>query len=68
VIKGSYLENFVQSVFDAIRAESGAGFGDKTLVVGGDGRYHNRTAIQTIIRIAAGNGFGRVLVARGAIL
>jgi len=64
----NYLENFVQSVFDAIRAESGADFDKKTLVVGGDGRYHNRPAIQTIIRIAAGNGFGRVLVARGGIL
>lgn len=64
----NYLENFVQSVFDAIRTEPAAGFGDSTLVVGGDGRYYNRPAIQTIIRIAAGNGFGRVLVARGGIL
>jgi len=63
----NYLENFVQSVFDAIRTEPGAGFGACTLVVGGDGRYYNRHAIQAIIRIAVGNGFGRVLVARGGI-
>jgi phosphoglucomutase len=64
----NYLENFVQSVFDAIRAESAADFRAHTLVAGGDGRYYNRPAIQTIIRIAAGNGFARVLVAREGIL
>jgi phosphoglucomutase len=58
-----YLENFVQSVFDAL--EGGAG---QTLVVGGDGRYHNRTAIQIILRMAAANGFGRILVGRGGLL
>ena len=52
-MRPNYLENFVQSVFDAVRAGSGAGFGNSTLVVGGDGRYYNRPAIQTIIRIAA---------------
>jgi len=63
-----YLENFVQSVFDAVR-ELGAGeFGAETLVVGGDGRYYNREATQIIIRMAAANGFGRVLVGRGGIL
>ena len=46
-----YLENFVQSVFDALE-----GFRGRTLVVGGDGRYHNRTAVQTILRMAAANG------------
>ena len=59
-----YLENFVQSVFNAVREDAGGAFGARTLVVGGDGRYHNRAAIQTILRMAAGNGFGRVLVGR----
>ena len=63
-----YLENFVQSVFDAVREEAAAGFEGETLVVGGDGRFYNREAIQTIIRMAAANGFGRVLVGRGGIL
>ncbi len=58
-----YLENFVQSIFDTIAAPQRA-----TLVVGGDGRYYNRTAIQTILRMAAANGFGKVLVGRGGIL
>jgi phosphoglucomutase len=63
-----YLENFVQSVFDAVREITGAEFKSETLVVGGDGRYFNREAIQTIIRMAAANGFGGVLVGRGGIL
>ena len=63
-----YLENFVQSVFDAVREFSGSDFSNELLVVGGDGRYYNRTAIQTIIRMAAANGFGRIWVGRGGIL
>jgi len=58
-----YLENFVQSIFDALE-----GFAGKTLVVGGDGRFWNDVAIQTIVRIAAANGFGRILVGRRGIL
>ncbi|MES0370847.1 MAG: alpha-D-glucose phosphate-specific phosphoglucomutase [Mariprofundaceae bacterium] len=58
-----YLENFVQSVFDSIGDFSGS-----ALVVGGDGRYHNREATQTIIKMAAANGFGKVLVGQGGIL
>ncbi|MEO8312443.1 MAG: alpha-D-glucose phosphate-specific phosphoglucomutase, partial [Caldimonas sp.] len=58
-----YLENFVQSIFDSL-----AGFAGTTLVVGGDGRFHNDVAIQTIVRMAAANGFGRVLVGRAGIL
>ena len=64
--QGLYLANFVQSVFDAVRPE--AGFGGLTLVVGGDGRYYNREAIQTVLRIAAANGFARVLVGQHGIL
>ncbi|GAA0601577.1 alpha-D-glucose phosphate-specific phosphoglucomutase [Caenispirillum bisanense] len=58
-----YLENFVQSIFDSLE-----GFAGQTLVVGGDGRYHNRTAVQTILKMAAANGFGRVKVGQGGIL
>lgn len=58
-----YLENFVQSIFDCLDGHEG-----QTLVLGGDGRFLNRDAIQTIIRMAAANSFGRVLVARGGIL
>jgi len=58
-----YLENFVQSIFDSLD-----GFEGKTLVVGGDGRYGNLEATRTILRMAAANGFGRVLVGRDALL
>lgn len=58
-----YLENFVQSIFASI-----GDFKGKTLVLGGDGRYHNRAAIQTILRMAAANGFGKVMVGKGGIL
>ncbi|MGA2260731.1 MAG: alpha-D-glucose phosphate-specific phosphoglucomutase [Acidobacteriota bacterium] len=63
-----YLENFIQSAFDAVREIFDVDFRDKTLVVGGDGRYYNRAAIQTIVRMAAATGFGRVLVGRSGIL
>ncbi len=59
----NYLENFVQSVFTTIGPCTG-----HTLVVGGDGRFYNREAIQTIIRIALANGFSRLLVGQGGIL
>ncbi|MFT5066955.1 MAG: phosphoglucomutase [Reinekea sp.] len=58
-----YLENFTQATFDAI----GGGVG-KTFVIGGDGRYFNKEAIQTIIRMAAGNGASRVIVGQNGIL
>src|SRR5580658_4053702 len=62
-----YVENFVQSIFDVVR-EDVQDLSEKILVVGGDGRYYNRAAIQTIVRIAAANGFGTILVARGCVL
>ncbi|MDP1765958.1 MAG: alpha-D-glucose phosphate-specific phosphoglucomutase, partial [Methylotenera sp.] len=58
-----YLENFVQSIFDTLDVPSGA-----TLALGGDGRYFNRQAIQIIIRMAAANGFARVIVGQSGIL
>lgn len=63
-----YLENFIQSVFDAVAEVINGDFGSRMLVVGGDGRYFNRPAIQTILRMAAANGFGRILVGRGGLL
>ncbi|MDN2708543.1 alpha-D-glucose phosphate-specific phosphoglucomutase [Janthinobacterium sp. SUN118] len=58
-----YLENFVQSVFDTLGDCRG-----QTLVLGGDGRYYNRTAIQTVLRMAAAHGYARVLLGQGGIL
>ncbi|MDD1637737.1 MAG: alpha-D-glucose phosphate-specific phosphoglucomutase [Methylococcaceae bacterium] len=58
-----YLENFVQSIFDSLE-----GFTGQTLVLGGDGRYFNRVAIQIIIKIAAANGFGELIIGQGGLL
>ena len=58
-----YAENFIQAVFDVANVAPGC-----TLVIGGDGRFHNRTVIQQAIRLAAANGYGRVLVGQGGIL
>ncbi len=58
-----YLENFVQAIFDTLSGQQG-----QTLVLGGDGRYYNDVAIQTILRMAAAAGFGRVLVGCDGIL
>lgn len=58
-----YLENFVQSTFDSLDDYQG-----KTMVLGGDGRYYNRQAIQTILKMAAANGVGRVKVGQNGIL
>ena len=58
-----YLENFVQSVFDAV-----GGLDGKTLTVGGDGRFFNKRAIRTILGMAAASGADRVLVGRNGLL
>ncbi|MFK4793061.1 alpha-D-glucose phosphate-specific phosphoglucomutase [Sphingobium sp. ZW T5_29] len=58
-----YAANFVQSVFDCL-----TGFEGQTLVLGGDGRYLNREVIQIVLKMAAANGFGRVLVGQSGIL
>jgi len=59
----NYPENFIQSVFDVLE-----GFRGRTLVIGGDGRYLNREVIDKAIRMAAANGFGKVIVGKGGIL
>ncbi|MDD3762114.1 MAG: alpha-D-glucose phosphate-specific phosphoglucomutase [Nevskiales bacterium] len=58
-----YLENFVQAVFDCVPALKGA-----TLVIGGDGRYHNRDAIRVVVAMAMANGVGRIIIGQGGLL
>src|SRR5207302_5789888 len=58
-----YLENYLQSIFDCVTELKGG-----LLVVGGDGRYHNRAAIQTAVTMAAANGVQRVVVGQGGLL
>jgi phosphoglucomutase len=59
----AYLENFVQSIFNSLEDFTG-----KSLVLGGDGRYFNRLALQSIIKIAAANGFGEIIIGQGGLL
>ncbi len=59
----NYLENYVQATFNAI-----GGGGGKVFVVGGDGRFFNAEAIQTIIKMTAANGAARVIAGRDGIL
>ncbi len=58
-----YLENFVQSIFNALE-----GFQGQTLVVGGDGRFYNQEALQIIVKMAAANGFGKIIIGCGGLL
>lgn len=60
----NYAENFIQSTFDALGDEKTG----QTLVIGGDGRFLNREVIQVAIRMAAANGFARIVVGQGGIL
>uniref|UniRef100_A0A8D2BQ92 Phosphoglucomutase 1 n=1 Tax=Sus scrofa TaxID=9823 RepID=A0A8D2BQ92_PIG len=53
--KPCYLENFIQSIFFSIDLKDRQG---SSLVVGGDGRYFNKSAIETIVQMAAANGVG----------
>ncbi len=61
--KPDYLQTFVQAIFNTIEGIEGS-----TLVLGGDGRYFNREAIQIILRMAAAAGFNKVLLGQGGIL
>jgi phosphoglucomutase len=58
-----YAENFIQCIFDSLE-----GFAGKALVIGGDGRFYNKEVVQTALRMAAANGFGRVIVGRNGLL
>ncbi|MBY5467150.1 alpha-D-glucose phosphate-specific phosphoglucomutase [Rhizobium leguminosarum] len=61
--QSNYAENFIQSIFDSLE-----GYQGKCLVIGGDGRYYNREVIQKAVKMAAANGFGKVMVGKGGIL
>lgn len=59
----NYIENFVQSLFDAIGGVQG-----QTFVLGGDGRYLNKQAIQKIMKIAAANGMKKLIVGQNGLI
>ena len=61
----NYLHNFTQSIFDAHDSKQYSG---KSIVLGGDGRYYNDKAINVILKIAAGNGISKVILAENGIM
>lgn len=63
VMQENYLENFIQSLFDAIGGVKG-----QTFVLGGDGRYYNDIAIQKIIKMAAANGMKKLIIGQNGML
>ncbi|OMO99768.1 Alpha-D-phosphohexomutase superfamily [Corchorus olitorius] len=64
-VQPHYLENFVQSTFNALTPAKVRG---ATLVVSGDGRYYSKDAIQIIIKMSAANGVRRVWVGQNGLL
>lgn len=58
-----YLENFVQSIFNAI-----GGIEEKSLLLGGDGRFFNSQAIQTIAKMAIAGGATRLIIGQNGIM
>ncbi len=57
----NYLENFVQAIFNTIDVK------DKTLVLGGDGRFYNKEALQVILKMAIANEAREVKVGRDGL-
>ena len=63
VSQPNYIENFIQSLFDAIGGVKG-----QTFVLGGDGRYYNDIAIQKIIKLAAANGMKKLIIGQNGMI
>ena len=61
--KQDYLQNFIQAIFNTLDGIVGS-----TLILGGDGRYFNREAIQIILRMAAANQVGKIILGQHGIL
>ncbi|KAJ2367875.1 Phosphoglucomutase-2, partial [Coemansia sp. RSA 2607] len=60
-----YTENFVQAIFTAMPAP---GPQNAVLVVGGDGRYFVKDAVQKIVSIGAANGISKFIIGQNGIL
>lgn len=63
VMQPNYIENFIQAIFNTI-----GNVKDRTFVLGGDGRFYNDIAIQQLIKIAAANGIGKLIVGQNGFL
>ena len=63
VLQPNYIENFIQAIFNTIGDLKG-----KTFILGGDGRFYNDIAIQKLIKMAAANGIGKLIVGQNGFL
>ncbi|KAG9270935.1 phosphoglucomutase-like protein 5 [Astyanax mexicanus] len=61
----NFLQNYIQSLLSAIDLRDRQGC---TMLVGSDGRYFSRTAIEVIVQMAAANGIGRLVIGHNGIL
>lgn len=59
----NYVENFVQSIFDAIGGVKG-----QTFILGGDGRFYNKIAIQKIMKMSAAAGMKKMIVGQNGYI
>jgi phosphoglucomutase len=62
-MRPDFLNNFTQATFNAL-----GGLAGKTLVLGGDGRYFNDQATQTILKMSAANGLSKLIIGQSALL
>ncbi len=58
-----YLENFLQAIFNVATDLKGG-----ILILGGDGRYYNTEAIQTILKMAVAHGISHIKVGQNGLL
>lgn len=58
-----YLENFIQSIWNGLGGVQG-----KTLILGGDGRFFNTEAIQTIVKMAVAARAARLIIGQNGLL
>ncbi len=59
----NYLESFIEAIFRTLPGVNGG-----ILVVGGDGRYGNRRAIDLILRMGAAHGLSKIITTVNGIL
>ena len=60
-----YPENFIQSVFDAYDKSA---YQNKSVIIGGDGRFYNDVVIQKTIKIAAAHYVKKVILAENGLM
>ncbi|KAL5022555.1 hypothetical protein ScPMuIL_001710 [Solemya velum] len=63
--EANYTENFIQCT---LTAGLGDGLAGSTLAVGGDGRYYGKEVTELIIKMSAGNGVSKLIIAHNGLM